>query len=62
MNSSLQRVLKLREVIEITGLSRSTIYAAMARSQFPNQVKLPGVRRVGWYESDIRDWLNSAEH
>jgi prophage regulatory protein len=47
-------------VLELTGLSTSTIYAMMARGDFPRPVRL-GIRAVGWRESDVRDWLESRE-
>ncbi len=53
------RILRLKEVKRITGLSRSTIYAQMAKSNFPKQVQLTGARSVGWFESDIRHWVES---
>ncbi|MBS0122521.1 helix-turn-helix transcriptional regulator [Thetidibacter halocola] len=53
-------VLRRRAVEQMTGLSRSTIYAKMADGTFPKQVKL-GKRAVAWRESDIVEWLNSLE-
>lgn len=47
-----------RAVEEITGLSRSTIYAMMDRGEFPRPVKLSS-RIVAWPESAIADWLAS---
>jgi prophage regulatory protein len=39
------------------GLSRSAIYLAMARKEFPKSVQL-GARAVGWLESEIDNWVN----
>ncbi|WP_263366704.1 helix-turn-helix transcriptional regulator [Edaphobacter bradus] len=50
------RIPRLRTVIELTGLSRSSIYLQIARGTFPKQVSL-GARAVGWRESDIQSWL-----
>jgi prophage regulatory protein len=50
-----------RPLVEaMTGLSRSTIYAWMARGEFPQPIKL-GAKAVGWRESDITAWLSSRE-
>ena len=49
------RVLRLPEVIKITGLSRSTIYAWVNSGRFPPPVHLG--RTVGWLESEVADWL-----
>ncbi|SDY53792.1 helix-turn-helix transcriptional regulator [Citreimonas salinaria] len=43
-------------VQDITGLSRSTIYALMDRGEFPRPVKL-SARIVAWPESRIDAWL-----
>ena len=51
------KVLRLPQVIEITGLSRSTIYLRIANDEFPKAVSLGG-RAVGWFERDIQDWLD----
>ena len=55
------KILRLREVKEITGLSRSTIYAEMAKGKFPKQVQLTGNRSIGWHESVIIQWIESRQ-
>ena len=56
-NQDLQyKVLRLPDVIQQTGLSRSAIYARIAEGQFPKQFNLGG-RAVGWLSSDITLWL-----
>lgn len=45
-------ILRLKQVKQRTGLSRSTIYAQMARGEFPPKVTL-GARSVGWIEHEI---------
>ena len=53
-------ILRLPEVMKITGLSRSSIYAMMndEKNPFPKQKKL-GLRAVGWLETDIHEWVLS---
>ena len=51
------RILKLPEVIQVTGLSRSTIYLRMKEKTFPTHIKL-GERSVGWLEEDIQCWID----
>jgi len=53
-----KKILKLPKVIEITGLSKSTIYVLISRKEFPAQIKL-SERASGWLESDINDWIDS---
>ena len=55
------RILRLKDVIRLTGLSRSTIYAEIAKDNFPKQVKLTGARSVGWHEGSIDNWISSRE-
>jgi len=58
------RILNIKAVIEITALSRSTIYEMMNPkskyydSTFPKPVRLTEIR-VGWVSQEIYDWLES---
>jgi prophage regulatory protein len=56
---SQQKLLRLKQVMESTGLSKSSIYARIAEGTFPKQIPL-GPRLVVWLESDIQNWI--AEH
>ncbi|WP_448214028.1 helix-turn-helix transcriptional regulator [Colwellia sp. MEBiC06753] len=49
-------ILRLPEVKNLTGLSRSTIYLKMANDDFPKSVRL-GARAVGWLSTEIENWL-----
>ena len=50
------RVIRLPEVKQRTGLSRSSIYRLMAEASFPQSCKL-GERIIAWVEADIEKWL-----
>ena len=50
------KYLRRHAVIELTGLSRSTIYDMMAKGDFPLPVKLTK-KAVAWPESAIVAWL-----
>ena len=50
------RFLRLPEVLELTGLSRSTIYVRLAAGCFPRPVALGG-RAVGWIEAEVDEWV-----
>ena len=50
------RFIQLPEVIHLTGLSKSTIYAQIRAGVFPEHIPL-GARRVGWLESEIQSWI-----
>lgn len=53
------RILRLPQVIEITGLARPTIYLKMKQGTFPRQLKL-GSRAAGWLAADIQGWIESC--
>ncbi len=50
------KILRLPEVLERTGLARTTIYRKAGDGSFPPPKKLGG-RAAGWYESDIVAWM-----
>lgn len=50
--------LRLPEVKHRTGLSRSTIYAAVSAGEFPKPVRLTE-RTIAWVESDVQDWIDA---
>lgn len=50
------RIIRLRAVIDSTGLARSTIYKYVGENTFPKPVSL-GDRCVGWVESEVDEWI-----
>lgn len=53
-------ILRRKQVEDRTGLSRSAIYAAMAKGEFPRPIKLTA-KAVGWRDRDIEAWIESRE-
>lgn len=51
-------VLRLNQVKERTGMSRSFIYKLMSEGKFPRSIRL-GKRSVGWYAHAVNDFLAS---
>jgi prophage regulatory protein len=49
------RLLRLATVKELTGLSRSSIYAD---PDFPRSVRI-GSRAVAWVEEEVREWITA---
>lgn len=49
-------ILRLPDVIQQTGLSRSSIYLRIANHEFPQSISLGG-RSVGWLQQDIDEWV-----
>jgi prophage regulatory protein len=52
-------ILRLPQVKQRTGLSRSTIYARIKAGLFKSPISL-GARAVGWLESDVEEFINSC--
>lgn len=50
------RILRLPQVKERTGLSRSTIYALVKVGQFRSPISL-GSRAIGWLDSDVDEFI-----
>jgi len=51
-----ERLIRLKEVIAICGLSRSRIYQYINEGKFPASVSLGG-RSIGFVESEIQLWV-----
>lgn len=50
------RFLRLWEVQELTGKSKTSIYLAMSRNEFPNSIPI-GARSRAWLESSVLAWM-----
>jgi prophage regulatory protein len=55
-----KKFLRLTQVRETTGLSRTTIYRKIAAHEFPRPIRL-GSRAVAWVEADVIQWMNECE-
>ena len=53
-----RRFLRLREVVERVGLSRTRIYELIGAERFPKQIKLSD-RASAWLESDVDAWMDA---
>jgi len=51
-----ERILRMRTVLDRTGLSRSTLYRKMRDGTFPIQVRI-SEHCCGWRESAINRWI-----
>lgn len=50
--------IRLKNVMLITGLSKSSIYAMMNSGNFPKNILL-GARAVAWIEREVVEWADS---
>ena len=66
LTSSAKKVIRQPELVQIVGLSRSTLADLQNRNSprfdetFPAKVRL-GKRAVGWFLADIEAWLNGRQ-
>ena len=56
----MQKVIRLDEVAELTGLSRTTIWRKCRAGEFPARIKL-GSHSVGWFLHEVEGWLQSRQ-
>lgn len=54
------RLIRLPEVMERVGISRSAIYQRMAEGTFPRSRSL-GSRCAVWIETEIEDWIEEIK-
>jgi prophage regulatory protein len=52
------RFLRIRQVVQLTGLSRMTIYRLELAGKFPKRRKL-SQNSVAWREEEVSQWLNT---
>jgi prophage regulatory protein len=53
------QIIRLPRVLELTGLSRMSIYRFEKAGKFPKRVTL-GENAVGWPLSEVEAWLEAA--
>lgn len=53
---SRERMLRLPEVVERTGLSQTTLWRRERDGEFPKRRRL-GPNAVGWMESEVNEWF-----
>lgn len=52
----MSKILRIKEVSERTGLSKTVIYSKIKNGTFPQQFKL-STKVVGWLEEEVSDWI-----
>ena len=51
-----EKILRMPQVKDYTGLSRTGIYDRIAKGEFPAPIPI-GARAVGWLESEVDAWI-----
>lgn len=58
MSNDVIVTIRLREVLRMTGLKKSTIYSKMKNESFPKSIQISD-GAVGWLENEVQDWLRA---
>ena len=59
-NDRVQKLIRIKSVVNFTGLSKSYIYDLCKKGAFPRSIQLvPGGTSVAWVESEIKEWIDS---
>jgi prophage regulatory protein len=54
--SNAEKIIRLKTVLDRTGLSRSTMYRKITEGTFPRRVPI-SIHGTGWYESAVNRWI-----
>lgn len=52
------RIVRLKTVLDRTGLSRATVYRKIGEGTFPRQIRI-SIHGAGWRESAINKWIEN---
>ena len=52
------RLIRLPEVEELTGLSRTSVYRKIKAGEFPKSIPLTS-RAIGWKYGDVLNWIDN---
>ncbi len=55
-----ETLLRRKQVEAMTGLGRSSLYAAIQRGEFPKPVKI-SAKAVAWRQSEVAAWIQARE-
>lgn len=56
----INRIISTKEMCQLVGRSRNTLYRWMEKGVFPARKEVAGIT-VGWLESDYLQWLHDMQ-
>lgn len=56
----IMKLLKLKDIIVMTSLSKASVYRQMNAGTFPLPIRI-GPRSVSWILSEIEEWIESKK-
>lgn len=56
-----QRILRLRDVLTVTGIGKSKLWQMIGAGEFPVPIRLGGdrSRAVGWHRHEVDEWIDT---
>ena len=58
----MNKLLRITDVCELTGLSRAKVYELLKAGKLPAPVQVPGLERgQRWRASDLDAWINAMQ-
>jgi predicted DNA-binding transcriptional regulator AlpA len=54
----MKKIIGPTETMKVTNLSRSTLWRLERKGKFPQRINISS-NRVGWYEDEVGDWIES---
>jgi len=58
-SGAIDKIIRSKEVQELTSLSRTTIWRLERKSEFPSRIPLTS-GSIGWRLSEVQDWIRSC--
>jgi len=59
-NDQFRKLIRIKSVINLTGLSKSYIYDLCKKGLFPKSIQLvPGGTSVAWVAEEVQGWIDS---
>lgn len=52
-----ERILRLNDVLKVTGIGRSSIYELQKQGLFPKSIQIANTCKVGWLNSEVQTWI-----
>ena len=57
-NDQFRKLIRIKSVVNLTGLSKSYIYDLCKKGLFPKSIQLvPGGTSVAWVEGEVKEWI-----
>lgn len=60
MNKPMDRLIKIEDVLDQVGCSRSKLYLMIQFEEFPAQIKLGRYSR--WSQNEVQDWIEAQKN